>query len=54
MFRSYRKGSAFARSFQLLRQAFLQSDGLPFNEILSESDIADVFPLQSGGRGWDR
>ena len=39
MFSSYPSNRTFARSFQLLRQAFLQAEGLPFSEVLSEDDM---------------
>jgi hypothetical protein len=38
MFTSYPSGRAFASSFQLVRRAFLQADGLPFGDVLSEEE----------------
>lgn len=46
MFSSYASGRPFARSFQLLRQAFLQADGLPFSDVLSEDDIQRAFEAE--------
>ena len=39
MFSSYPSNRTFSRSFQLLRQAFLQAEGLPFSEVLSETTL---------------
>jgi hypothetical protein len=47
MFSSYATGRAFARSFPLLRQAFLQSEGLPFSDVLSEDDIHRAFEAEN-------
>ena len=47
MFSSYPSNRTFARSFQLLRQAFLQAEGLPFSEVLSEDDIEQAFEAEN-------
>ena len=36
-----------ASSFQLLRQAFLQADGLPFSDVLSEEEIQTAFDAEN-------
>lgn len=40
---SYHKSPADCQSFQVVRQEFLQADGLPFSEILSEEQIEQTF-----------
>ncbi len=40
---SYTPGGAFTKSFQLLQNAFLQSEGLPFADVLSEEEIREAF-----------
>jgi hypothetical protein len=47
MFSSYASGRAFASSFPLLRQAFLQAEGLPFSDVLSEHDIQQAFEAEN-------
>jgi hypothetical protein len=47
MFSSYSGGHSFASSFQLLRQAFLQAEGLPFSDVLSEDDIQRAFEAEN-------
>ncbi len=44
MFYQGRRSSG--QSFQLIRQAFLQADGLPFGEVLSEHDIQRAFEAE--------
>jgi len=44
---SYPSGHAFARSFQLLRRAFLQAEGLPFSDVLSEEAIQTAFHAEN-------
>ena len=44
MFYQGRRSSG--QSFQLIRQAFLQADGLPFGEVLSEDDIQRAFEAE--------
>lgn len=47
MFSSYASGRAFARRFQLLRQAFLQTEGLPFSDVLGEDEIHRAFEAEN-------
>jgi putative transposase len=47
MFSSYSSGRPFAGSFPLLRQAFLQADGLPFSDVLSEDDVQQAFEAEN-------
>ncbi len=43
MFASYTSGGAFTKSFQLVQNAFLQSPGLPFADVLREEEIREAF-----------
>jgi hypothetical protein len=43
MFSSYTPGGAFTKSFQLVQNAFLQSEGLPFADVLPEEEIREAF-----------
>jgi putative transposase len=43
MFSSYTPGGAFTKSFQLVQNAFLQSPGLPFADVLPEEQIQEAF-----------
>jgi putative transposase len=47
MFSSYPWGRHFARSFQFLRQAFLQAEGLPFSDVLTENEIQQAFKAEN-------
>ncbi len=47
MFSSYSSGRPFASGFQMLRQAFLQADGLPFSNVLSEDDVQQAFEAEN-------
>jgi putative transposase len=40
---SYQQGADRGQSFNVVRQSFLQADGLPFSDILSEEAIAQAF-----------
>ena len=40
---SYHKSPADCQRFQVVRQEFLQADGLAFSEILSEEQIEQTF-----------
>jgi hypothetical protein len=40
---SYHKCQDHGQSFDLIRRAFLQADGLPFSEILTEEQIQHAF-----------
>ena len=40
---SYQISTNQRQSFQVVRQGFLQADGLPFSEILSEEQIERAF-----------
>lgn len=40
---SYQVSTDQSQSFQVVRQGFLQADGLPFSEILSEEQIEQAF-----------
>lgn len=42
----YQGRRSCGQSFQMVRQAFLQSEGLPFGEILSEADIQRAFEAE--------
>ena len=35
------------QSFQFVRQAFLQADGLPLSDVLSEDDIQHAFQAEN-------
>jgi hypothetical protein len=43
MFSSYTSSSSASRSFSFIASAFLQSDGLPFAEVLSEEEVERTF-----------
>ena len=47
MFSSYPGSRTFARSFRLLRQAFLQGEGLPFSDVLKEEEIQAAFDAEN-------
>jgi hypothetical protein len=42
----YHGSGSRGQSFQLVRQAFLQGDGLPFGEVLSEEEIEQAFEAE--------
>ncbi len=44
---SYRRRCDSAESFSLVRQAFLQADGLPFADVLSEDEIRNAFEAEN-------
>lgn len=43
----YQGRRSCGQSFQLVRQAFLQADGLPFDDVLSEGDIQQAFEAEN-------
>jgi putative transposase len=49
MFSSYSPQRVSAKSFSLVRNAFLQSEGLPFGEVLSAEEIAAEFAAADAG-----
>jgi len=42
----YHGSGSRGQSFRLIRQAFLQGDGLPFGEVLSEEEIEQAFEAE--------
>lgn len=47
MFSSYSSGRLLASGFRMVRQAFLQAEGLPFSDVLSEDDIQQAFEAEN-------
>ncbi len=43
----YQKRRSCSQRFQWVRQAFLQADGLPFGDVLSEDDIQQAFETEN-------
>jgi len=42
----YQGRRSCGQSFSLVRQAFLQADGLPFRDVVSEDDIQQAFEAE--------
>ena len=49
MFSSYHRGRNFTQSFCLLQNAFLQTAGLPFADVLPEEEIRAAFAAENAG-----
>jgi putative transposase len=49
MFSSYHRGRNFIQSFCLVQNAFLQTAGLPFADVLPEEDIQAAFAAENAG-----
>ena len=46
MFSSYPSTRVSTKSFSLVQNAFLQADGLPFGDVLSEEEIHEAFAAE--------
>ena len=53
MFSAYPSGRENAKSFSLVQHAFLQAEGLPFGEVLSEAEIQAAFAAEDADFGQD-
>ena len=53
MFPSYAPWSSVTKSFSLVRRTFLQTEGLPFAEVLSEEEIEAAFVAENAGYATD-
>jgi hypothetical protein len=47
MFSSYPSSRVGTKSFSLVQNAFLQADGLPFHDVLSEAEIDEAFAAEN-------
>ena len=50
MFSSYSTWGVVTKSFSLVQNAFLQTEGLPFADVLSEEEIREAFVAENGRR----
>lgn len=46
MFSSYQRGAELTKTFRLVQNSFLQDDGLPFADVLPETEIAAAFAAE--------
>jgi hypothetical protein len=49
MFSSYHRGQNLTKSFRLVQNAFLQTEGLPFADVLPEAEIQAAFAAENAG-----